>query len=179
VPYALFDRDGYAASARTVRIDGYGLDSVMWASPVAAVDRAEALFIGEAIRSVFSMRCGDTSCRPDSPRAGRHVCRHERRIERRLPVTSHDERHAHRPAAFEALNPCPSISIRIRIRFRIDAHSETREQRIAEFHERTRRQSSDCVRARASSRPDRVLRDRPARGYSAGRSPPNSLQVRD
>src|ERR1044071_3954702 len=49
VPYALFDRDAYAARAR-VRFEamGYGLDSVHDAGggPVRAVERAEAIFIG-------------------------------------------------------------------------------------------------------------------------------------
>lgn len=48
VPFALADRDGYAAKARERFADlGYGLDSLHDApDPVAAVDAADAVFIG-------------------------------------------------------------------------------------------------------------------------------------
>src|SRR5205085_11783077 len=49
VPYALFDRDVYAAKARArFEAMGYGLDSVhdFPGGPVRAVEQAESLFIG-------------------------------------------------------------------------------------------------------------------------------------
>src|SRR5438128_2431957 len=49
VPYAIFDRDGYAAKARArFEAMGFGLDSVhdLAGGPVRAIEIAEALFIG-------------------------------------------------------------------------------------------------------------------------------------
>src|SRR4029077_10891674 len=49
VPYALFDRDAYAAKARSpFEAMGYGLDSVhdFPGGPIGAVEQADALFIG-------------------------------------------------------------------------------------------------------------------------------------
>src|SRR6188472_750876 len=55
IPYALFDRDGYAARARErfARM-GFELDSIhdTAGSPAAAVERAEAIFVAAATRFV-------------------------------------------------------------------------------------------------------------------------------
>ena len=144
VPYALFDRDAYAARARA-RFEsmGYGLDSAhdLAGGPVASVERAEALFIGggntfrlldalwrheliEPIRRRVraGMRYVGTS-------AGTNVACPSIRTTNDMPIVQ--------PPSFAALNLVP---------FNINPHyqdpipgsthmGETREQRIAEFHE--------------------------------------------
>ncbi len=144
VPYALFDRDGYAAKARTrFGAMGYGLDSVhdMAGGPMEAVERAEALFIGggntfrllaalwhhpliEPIRR--RVRAGMPYV---GSSAGSNVACPSIRTTNDMPIVE--------PPSFKALNLVP---------FNINPHyqdpisgsthmGETREQRIAEFHE--------------------------------------------
>src|SRR6266853_2609768 len=144
VPYALFDRDGYAAKARTrFGAMGYGLDSVhdMAGGPMEAVERAEALFIGggntfrllaalwhhaliEPIRR--RVRAGMPYV---GSSAGSNVACPSIRTTNDMPIVE--------PPSFAALNLVP---------FNINPHyqdpipgsthmGETREQRIAEFRE--------------------------------------------
>jgi dipeptidase E len=144
VPYALFDRDAYAAKARArFEAMGYGLDSVhdFPGGPVRAVERAEALFIGggntfrlldalwrealvDRIRS--RVRAGMPYV---STSAGSNVACPSIRTTNDMPIVE--------PRTFEALGLVP---------FNINPHyqdptpgsthmGETREQRIAEFHE--------------------------------------------
>jgi dipeptidase E len=144
VPYALFDRDGYAAKARArFEAMGYGLDSVHDApgGPVRAIEGAEALFIGggntfrlldalwrhelvEPIRG--RVRAGMPYV---GTSAGSNVACPSIRTTNDMPIVE--------PPSFAALDLVP---------FNINAHyqdpvpgsthmGETREQRIAEFHE--------------------------------------------
>jgi dipeptidase E len=144
VPYALFDRDGYAARARA-RFDamGYGLDSMhdLSGGPVKAVERAEALFIGGG--NTFRLVDGlwrhaliepiRRRVQADMPyigtSAGSNVACPSIRTTNDMPIVQ--------PPSFAALDLVP---------FNINAHyqdpipgsthmGETREQRIAEFHE--------------------------------------------
>jgi dipeptidase E len=144
VPYALFDRDGYVAKTRTrFGAMGYGLDSVhdLAGGPIAAVERAEALFIGggntfrllaalwhhaliEPIRQ--RVRAGMPYV---GSSAGSNVACPSIRTTNDMPIVE--------PPFFAALDLVP---------FNINPHyqdpipgsthmGETREQRIAEFHE--------------------------------------------
>jgi dipeptidase E len=145
VPYAAFDRDAYAAKARArFEAMGFGLDSVhdFADGPVRAVERADALFIGggntfrlldalwreglvEAIRS--RVRSGEMPYVGAS--AGSNVACPSIRTTNDMPIVE--------PPTFAALDLVP---------FNINPHyldpmpgsthmGETREQRIAEFHE--------------------------------------------
>ena len=144
VPYALFDRDAYAARVRArFEAMGYGLDSVHdWAGgPVRAVERAEALFVGggntfrlldalwrgELVEPI-RQRVGD-SMPYIGASAGTNVACPSIRTTNDMPIVE--------PPTFEALGLVP---------FNINPHyqdpmpgsthmGETREQRIAEFHE--------------------------------------------
>jgi len=144
VPYALFDRDGYAARARTrFEAMGYGLDSIHDVSGglVTAVDRAEALFIGGGNtfrlldglwrhELVDPIRRRVTAGMPYvGTSAGSNVACPSIRTTNDMPIVQ--------PPSFAALNLVP---------FNINPHyldpipgsthmGETREQRIAEFHE--------------------------------------------
>jgi dipeptidase E len=144
VPYALFDRDGYAARARArFEAMGYGLDSVhdLAGGPVRAVDRAEALFIGggntfrlldalwrHEILEPIRRRVQDGMPYVGTS-AGSNVACPSIRTTNDMPIVQ--------PPSFAALNLVP---------FNINPHyqdpitgsthmGETREQRIAEFHE--------------------------------------------
>jgi dipeptidase E len=144
VPYALFDRDGYAAKARRrFEAMGYALDSIhdLASGPVAAVERAEALFIGGG----NTFRLVDALWRQElidpirgrvaagmpyvGTSAGSNVACPSIRTTNDMPIVQ--------PPSFAALNLVP---------FNINPHyldpipgsthmGETREQRIAEFHE--------------------------------------------
>jgi dipeptidase E len=145
VPYAAFDRDAYAAKARArFEAMGFGLDSVhdFADGPVRAVERAEALFIGggntfrlldalwreglvEPIRG--RVRSGEMPYVGAS--AGSNVACPSIRTTNDMPIVE--------PPTFAALGLVP---------FNINPHyldpmpgsthmGETREQRIAEFHE--------------------------------------------
>jgi len=145
VPYALFDRDAYAAKARArFEAMGYGLDSVhdFPGGPVRAIERAEALFIGggntfrlldvlwrEELIEAIRVRVR----RDDMPylgaSAGTNVACPSIRTTNDMPIVE--------PPTFAALDLVP---------FNINPHyldpmpgsthmGETREQRIAEFHE--------------------------------------------
>jgi len=144
VPYALFDRDGYAAKARArFEAMGYGLDSVhdLAGGPVAAVERAEALFVGGG--NTFRLLAAlwrESLIEPIRRRvqagmpyigtsAGSNVACPTIGTTNDMPIVE--------PQSFEALNLVP---------FNINPHyqdpipgsthmGETREQRIAEFHE--------------------------------------------
>lgn len=144
VPYALFDRDAYAAKARArFELLGYGLDSAhdFPRGPVRAVEQAEALFIGggntfrlldalwrhelvEPIR--HRVRAGVPYV---GTSAGSNVACPSLRTTNDMPIVE--------PPSFAALDLVP---------FNINPHyedprpgsthmGETREQRIAEFHE--------------------------------------------
>jgi len=144
VPYALFDRDAYVARVRArFEILGYGVDSVHDADggPVRAVERAEAIFVGggntfrlldalwresliEPIRS--RVKAGVPYL---GTSAGSNVACPSIRTTNDMPIVE--------PPSFSALNL---------VAFNINPHyldpqpgsvhmGETREQRIAEFHE--------------------------------------------
>jgi dipeptidase E len=144
VPYALFDRDGYVAKTRTrFGAMGYGLDSVhdLAGGPIAAVECAEALFIGggntfrlvdalwhHALIEPIRRRVGAGMPYVGSS-AGSNVACPSIRTTNDMPIVE--------PPSFAALNLVP---------FNINPHyqdpisgsthmGETREQRIAEFHE--------------------------------------------
>jgi len=144
VPYALFDREAYAAKARA-RFDamGYGLDSAhdFPDGPVRAVEQAEALFIGggNTFRLVDALwRLGLVEpirrrVRDGLPyigtSAGSNVACVSIRTTNDMPIVE--------PPTCDALNLVP---------FNINPHyqdpvpgsthmGETREQRIAQFHE--------------------------------------------
>jgi dipeptidase E len=145
VPYALFDRDAYAARARA-RFDamGYGLDSVhdFPGGPVRAVEQAQALFIGggntfrlldalwrEGLVEPIRLRVRREEMPYIGASAGTNVACPSIRTTNDMPIVE--------PPTFAALDLVP---------FNINPHyldplpgsthmGETREQRIAEFHE--------------------------------------------
>jgi len=144
VPYALFDREAYAARARArFEAMGFGLDSVhdLAGSPVQAVERAEALFIGggntfrlldalwrHALIEPIRRRVLDGTPYVGTS-AGSNVACPSIRTTNDMPIVQ--------PPSFAALSLVP---------FNINPHyqdavpgsthmGETREQRIAEFHE--------------------------------------------
>jgi len=144
VPYALFDRDAYAAKVRArFEAMGYGLDAVhdFPGGPVRAVEQAEALFIGGG--NTFRLLDGlwrhalvepiRRRVRAGMPyigtSAGSNVACPSIRTTNDMPIVE--------PPSFLALDLVP---------FNINPHyqdpmpgsthmGETREQRIAEFHE--------------------------------------------
>jgi dipeptidase E len=145
VPYAVFDRDQYAAKARArFEAMGYGLDSVhdFAGGPARAVEQAGALFVGggNTFRLLDAMwrhglvepirrrvRSGEMVYMGAS--AGSNVAGPSIRTTNDMPIVE--------PPTFEALQLVP---------FNINPHyqdpapgsthmGETREQRIAEFHE--------------------------------------------
>ena len=144
VPYALFDRGDYAARARRrFEAMGYGLDSVhdQPGGPVAAVNSAEAIFIGggntfrlvDALWRLELVEPIRRRVRAGIPyigaSAGTNVACPSIRTTNDMPIVE--------PPSFAALNLVP---------FNINPHyqdpvpgsthmGETREQRIAEFHE--------------------------------------------
>ena len=144
VPYAIFDRDGYAAKARTrFETMGFALDSVHDAreGPVAAVEKAEALFIGggNTFRLLDALWRNELvgpirrRVRAGMPyigsSAGSNVACPSIRTTNDMPIVQ--------PPSFEALGL---------VTFNINPHyqdpmagsthmGETREERIAEFHE--------------------------------------------
>ena len=144
VPYAIFDRDAYAAKARArFNAMGYGLDSVhdFPGGPVRAIEQAEALFIGggntfrlldtlwrEALVEPIRRRVKEGMPYIGSS-AGSNVACPSIRTTNDMPIVQ--------PPSFEALALVP---------FNINPHyldpapgsthmGETREQRIREFHE--------------------------------------------
>jgi dipeptidase E len=144
VPYALFDRDGYAAKTRPrFEAMGYVLDSIhnLAGGPVEAVERAEALFIGggNTFRLVDALWRHELiepirrRVRSGMPyvgtSAGSNVACPSIRTTNDMPIVE--------PPSFSALNLVP---------FNINPHyqdavpgtthmGETREERIAQFHE--------------------------------------------
>jgi dipeptidase E len=144
VPYALFDRDAYAAKARVrFKAMGYVLDSVHDADggPVRAVEHAEAIFIGggntfrllDALWRESLIEPIRNRVRGGAPylgtSAGSNVACPSIRTTNDMPIVQ--------PPSFSALDLVP---------FNINPHyvdpvpgsthmGETREQRIAEFHE--------------------------------------------
>lgn len=143
VPYALLDRDGYAAKARE-RLGrmGFGVASVHEADdPVAAVRAAEAVFIGggntfRLLSSLYRQRMVEAikervaSGMPYmGTSAGSNVACPTIRTTNDMPIVE--------PPSFDALALVP---------FQVNPHyldpdptsthqGETREQRIAEYHE--------------------------------------------
>jgi dipeptidase E len=144
VPYAILDRDGYAAKARArFEAMGFALDSVHDApeGPAAAIGNAEALFIGggNTFRLIDALwryglvepirRRALAGMAYIGSSAGSNVACPSIRTTNDMPIVQ--------PPSFEALNLVP---------FNINPHyqdpipgsthmGETREQRIAEFHE--------------------------------------------
>ena len=144
IPYALFDRDAYAAKARgRFQEMGFGLDSVHEAAggPIRAVEEAEALFIGGGntfrlldslwrLELIEPIRRRVLSGMPYiGSSAGSNVACPSIRTTNDMPIVE--------PPSFAALNLLP---------FNINPHyqdpsagsthmGETREERIAEFHE--------------------------------------------
>lgn len=144
VPYALFDRDAYAAKARArFEAMGYGVDSIHDFDGGArrAVERAEALFVGggntfrllDALWREQLIEPIRRRVRAGMPylgaSAGINVACPSIRTTNDMPIVE--------PPSFEALGLVP---------FNINPHyqdaspgsthmGETREQRIAEFHE--------------------------------------------
>lgn len=144
VPYALFDRDAYAVRARArFEAMGYGLDSVHDADggPVRTMERAEAIFIGggntfrllDALWRESLIEPLRNRVRAGAPyigtSAGSNVACPSIRTTNDMPIIE--------PPSFSALDLVP---------FNINPHyldpvpgsthmGETREQRIAEFHE--------------------------------------------
>jgi len=143
VPWALADRDGYAATAREkLESLGFGVDSVHDAAdPAAAVEAAEALFIGggNTFRLLTELhRSGLIApirrrVRAGMPymgtSAGSNVACPTLKTTNDMPIVQ--------PPTFEALSLVP---------FQINAHyldpdpasthmGETRDTRLAEFHE--------------------------------------------
>jgi dipeptidase E len=144
VPYALFEWDAYAAKARArFEAMGYGLDAVHDApsGPVRAVEGAEALFIGggntfrllDALWRHALIEPIRRRVRAGMPyvgtSAGSNVACPSIRTTNDMPIVE--------PPSFAALDLVP---------FNINPHyqdpvpdsthmGETREQRIAEFHE--------------------------------------------
>jgi len=144
IPYALFDRDAYAARARErfARM-GFGLDSVhdVAGRPAAAVERAEAIFVGGG----NTFRLLDALWRNDliepigrrvrggvpyiGSSAGSNVACVTIKTTNDMPIVQ--------PPTLDALNLVP---------FNINPHyldpvqgsthmGETREERIVQFHE--------------------------------------------
>jgi dipeptidase E len=144
VPYALHDHETYAANARSrFELMGYGVDSVHDADggPVAAVERAQAIFIGggNTFRLIDALWRNELvepirrRVRSGMPfigtSAGTNVACPSIRTTNDMPIVQ--------PPSFAALEIVP---------FQINPHyqdpiagsthmGETREQRIAEFHE--------------------------------------------
>src|SRR5215831_8075176 len=145
VPYALFDRDAYAAKARArFEAMGYGFDSVhdFPGGPVRAIEQAEALFIGggntfrlldvlwrEDLIETIRLRVRRDGMPYIGASAGTNVAGPSIRTTNDMPIVE--------PPTFAALDLVP---------FNINPHyqdplpgsthmGETREQRIAEFHE--------------------------------------------
>jgi dipeptidase E len=144
IPYALFDRDAYAARARDrfVRM-GFELDSIHDAAggPAMAVERAEAIFVGggntfrlldalwrHGLIEPIARRVRDGMPYIGSS-AGSNVACVTIKTTNDMPIVQ--------PPTFEALNLVP---------FNINPHyldpvpgsthmGETREERIAQFHE--------------------------------------------
>lgn len=144
IPYALFDRDLYAARARQrfARM-GFALDSIhdTAGSPATAVERAEAIFVGggNTFRLLDALWSNDL-IEPISRRvrggvpyigssAGSNVACVTIKTTNDMPIV--------RPPTFDALNL---------VAFNINPHyldpipgsthmGETREERIAQFHE--------------------------------------------
>ena len=144
VPYAVFDRDGYTAKARA-RFErmGFALDSVHEAreGPAAAVENAEALFIGggNTFRLIDAL-WRSSLVEPIRRRvlhgmpylgssAGANVACPSIRTTNDMPIVQ--------PPSFEALNLVPfNINPHYQDPIPGSAHmGETREERIAEFHE--------------------------------------------
>ena len=144
VPYALFDRDAYAGRARDrfARM-GFELDSIHDATgrPAAAVERAEAIFVGggNTFRLLDALWRNDLiepiarRVRAGMPyigsSAGSNVACVTIKTTNDMPIVQ--------PPTFDALNLVP---------FNINPHyldpmpgsthmGETREERIAQFHE--------------------------------------------
>ena len=144
VPYALFDHEGYAAKARA-RFDtmGLALDSVDDApgGPVRAVDEAEALFIGGGNTfRLLDLLWRKALIEPIRRRvlagmpylgssAGSNVACPSIRTTNDMPIVE--------PPSFAALDLVPfNINPHYQDQIAGSTHmGETREQRIAEFHE--------------------------------------------
>lgn len=143
VPYALADRDGYAASARErFAAMGFGLDSIHRApDPAAAAAEAEAFFVGggntfRLLRELYAhglVRAIRERVAAGVPyagsSAGSNVACASIKTTNDMPIVQ--------PPSFEALGLVP---------FNLNPHyldpapssthmGETREQRIREFHE--------------------------------------------
>ena len=143
IPYALQDRDGYAAKARSAFEEmGYGLDSLHEASdPRRAIDRAEAIFCGGGNTFRLLKALSEMNVLPlirrrvaegmvySGASAGSNLACPTIRTTNDMPIVE--------PPSFDALSL---------VSFQINPHyidpvpdsthmGETRETRIREFHE--------------------------------------------
>lgn len=145
VPYAGFDRDAYAAKARArFSTMGYAVDSVhdFPGGPVRAIDQADALFIGggntfrlldalwrEGLVEPIRRRAKDGRLPYIGASAGTNVACPSIRTTNDMPIVE--------PPTFDALGLVPfNINPHFQDALPGSTHmGETREQRIAEFHE--------------------------------------------
>jgi len=144
VPYAQFDRAGYAARARArFEMMGIALDSAHDApgGPVRAVERADAIFVGggntfrliDALWRQALVEPIRARVRAGAPylgsSAGSNVACPSIRTTNDMPIVQ--------PPSFEALGLVPfNINPHYQDPMPASMHmGETREQRIAEFHE--------------------------------------------
>ena len=128
VPYALQDRDAYAAKARARSSPWVSRSTSLHEAPdpAKAVRKADAFFIGggNTFRLLNELYTGTLLADPGARGGGHSLHRLERGLERRRPDDQDDEGHAHRPAALLRLaRPGRSRSVRTtRTPTRLDAH---------------------------------------------------------
>ena len=157
IPYALKDRDGYAAKARAAFEEiGFGLDSLHEAAGPPAGDRGGR---GGLLRgrqhlppARRALRAGRAVADP-SPRGGGHALRRRQRgLEPRLPDDHDHERHADRRAAVVrgARRSClPDQPALPRPGARLDAHGRDARDAHPRVPRGERPRSWACARGRS------------------------------